>query len=65
MTRRGGPVSLCSDVDLAVSDLASDRFFIAVGQLQALDAAVAVALLRLEAAPLPMRMVIEREGLAL
>lgn len=62
---RGGPVSLRSDVDLAVRDLASDRYFVAVGQLQALDAAVPVDLLRLEEAPLPLQTAIEREGVDL
>ncbi len=62
---RGGPTSLRSDVDLAVSDLASDRFFVAVGRLQALDAAISVDLVRLEEAPLPLRAAIEREGVAL
>jgi predicted nucleotidyltransferase len=62
---RGGPVSLHSDVDLAVRDLAPDRFLVAVGRLQALDAAIAVDLVRLEEAPLPLRAVIEREGVDL
>ncbi|MBK8539344.1 MAG: nucleotidyltransferase domain-containing protein [Ardenticatenia bacterium] len=62
---RGGPVILRSDVDLAVSDLASDRFFVAVGRLQSLDAAISVDLVRLEEAPLSLRAAIEREGVAL
>ena len=62
---RGGPVSLRSDVDLAVSDLASDRFFVAVGRLQSMDAAISVDLVRLEEAPLSLRAAIEREGVAL
>jgi predicted nucleotidyltransferase len=51
-----------SDIDLAVWGLAERQYYRAVGELQALDSAFAIDLIRLEDAPLPLRAVIEQTG---
>lgn len=59
---RGGNVSWRSDVDLAVWGVPADRYFVAVGRLQAIDPAVEVDVVRVEDAPPALRSVIEAEG---
>ena len=62
---RGGKVSWRSDVDLAVWDVPADRYFVAVGRLQAIDPTVAVDVVRVEDAPPALRAVIDAEGVEL
>lgn len=65
MARPERPISLRSDVDLAVSGLAPERYFAAVGRLQGLDADIAVDLLRIEDLPDRLRVIVEQDGVAL
>jgi len=62
---RGGPVSWRTDADLAAWGVPADRYFAAVGRLQAIDPAVAVDLVRAEDAPPALVSVIEKEGVDL
>lgn len=62
---RGGNVSWRSDVDLAVWGMPADRYFVAVGRLQAIDPAVEVDVVRGEDAPPAPRSVIEADGVEL
>jgi predicted nucleotidyltransferase len=62
---RGGPVSWHSDVDLAAWDVPADRYFVAVGRLQAVDSAISVDLVRAEDAPPALLAVIDAEGIEL
>lgn len=59
------PISLSSDVDLAVSGLSPERYFTAVGRLQGLDADIAVDLLRIEDLPDRLRVIVEQDGVEL
>ncbi len=65
LARPESPISLRSDVDLAVAGLPADRFFEAVGRLQGLDAGIAVDLLRVEDLPPHLMAVVRREGVGL
>lgn len=62
---RGGPVSWRMDVDLAASGIRADRYFTAVGRLQAIDPTVPVDLVRIEEAPEMLMAVIDAEGVPL
>lgn len=59
---RGGPVSWRTDVDLAASGVRADRYFAAVGRLQAIDPGVSVDLVRIEEASGALMAVIDAEG---
>jgi uncharacterized protein len=59
---RGDLFHAHSDVDLAVAGLDDRRYYRAVGQLQSLDPAIPVDLVRLEDAPDTLRKTIAQEG---